>query len=128
MSSPSDLLYTKSHEWVRRDGNVIEVGITDYAQNSLGDVVHVEMPDEGDDFEQGGELAEIESVKAVSNIYAPASGSVVAINEAIEDEPELVNNDAYGEGWLFKLELSDASELDALLNADAYDQHVEAQG
>lgn len=128
MSSPSDLLYTKSHEWVRRDGNVIVVGITDYAQNSLGDVVHVEMPDEGDDFEQGGELAEIESVKAVSNIYAPASGSVVAINEAIEDEPELVNNDAYGGGWLFKLELSDASELDSLLNADAYDQHVEAQG
>ena len=128
MSSPSDLLYTKSHEWVRRDGNVIVVGITDYAQNSLGDVVHVEMPDEGDAFEQGGELAEIESVKAVSSIYAPASGSVVATNEAVEDEPELVNNDAYGDGWLFKLEMSDASELDALLNADAYDQHVEAQG
>ena len=128
MSSPSDLLYTKSHEWVRRDGNIIVVGITDYAQNSLGDVVHVEMPDEGDAFEQGGELAEIESVKAVSNIYAPASGSVVAINEAIEDEPELVNNDAYGDGWLFKLELSDAGELDTLLSADSYDQHVEAQG
>ena len=128
MSSPSDLLYTKSHEWVRRDGNIVVVGITDYAQNSLGDVVHVEMPDEGDAFEQGGELAEIESVKAVSNIYAPASGSVVAINEAIEDEPELVNNDAYGDGWLFKLELSDAAELDTLLSADAYDRHVEAQG
>ena len=126
MSSPSDLLYTKSHEWVRRDGNIVVVGITDYAQNSLGDVVHVEMPDEGDAFEQGGELAEIESVKAVSNIYAPASGSVVAINEAIEDEPELVNNDAYGDGWLFKLELSDAAELDTLLSADAYDRHVEA--
>ncbi len=128
MSSPSDLLYTQSHEWVRRDGNTIVMGITDYAQGSLGDVVHVEMPEEGDAFEQGAELAEIESVKAVSSIYAPVSGTVLSINEAIEDEPEVVNNDAYGGGWLVTLEMTDATELDSLLSADAYDRHVESQG
>ena len=128
MSSPSDLLFTKSHEWVRRDGNTIVMGITDYAQGSLGDVVHVEMPEEGDEFEQGAELAEIESVKAVSSIYAPVSGTVISVNEAIEDEPEAVNNDAYGGGWLATLEMSDASQLDGLLSADAYDRHVESQG
>ena len=128
MSSPQDLLYTKSHEWVRREGDIAVVGITHYAQNSLGDVVHVEMPEEGDRFEQGSELAEIESVKAVSSIYAPVSGVVVAVNEAIEDGPEVVNDDAYGDGWLFKLTMTDASELDTLLSAEAYGQHTEAQG
>ena len=128
MSSPSDLFYTQSHEWVRRDGNTIVMGITDYAQGSLGDVVHVEMPEEGDSFEQGAELAEIESVKAVSSIYAPVSGTVLSINEAIEDEPEVVNNDAYGGGWIATLEMTDATELDSLLSADAYDRHVESQG
>ena len=128
MSSPPDLFYTQSHEWVRRDGTTIVMGITDYAQGSLGDVVHVEMPEEGDAFEQGAELAEIESVKAVSSIYAPVSGTVISINEAIEDEPEVVNNDAYGAGWLVTLEMADAAELDSLLSADAYDRHVESQG
>ncbi|MBO85470.1 MAG: glycine cleavage system protein H [Deltaproteobacteria bacterium] len=128
MSSPQDLRYTKSHEWVRREGDTVVVGITHYAQNSLGDVVHVEMPEEGDAFEQGAEAAEIESVKAVSSIYAPVSGTVLGINEAIEDGPEVVNDDAYGEGWLFKLSLADASELESLMSAEAYGQHIEAEG
>ena len=128
MSTPSDLRFTTSHEWVRQDGDSVVVGITDYAQGSLGDVVHVEMPEEDDSFDKGAEAAEIESVKAVSSIYAPVSGTVSAVNEAIEDEPEAVNNDPYGAGWLFKLDIRDASELESLLSADEYDQHVEAQG
>lgn len=128
MSTPTDLRFTASHEWVRIDGNHAIVGITDHAQSALGDVVHVEMPDPDDSFEKGAEIAEIESVKAVSSIYAPVSGTVVEVNEAIEDEPETVNESPYGDGWLFKLELSSADELDELLDADAYDALVAEAG
>ena len=127
MSSPANLRYTSSHEWVRIDGDTATVGITDYAQGSLGDVVHVEMPDTDEAFQKGAEVAEIESVKAVSSIYAPVSGTIEEVNEGIEDEPELVNSDAYGAGWLFKMSLSDAGELDGLMTADAYDAHLAAQ-
>ena len=128
MSTPSDLRFTESHEWVRVDGDTITVGITAYAQSSLGDVVYVDMPDVDDAFAQGDELAEIESVKAVSNIYAPLSGSVLEVNEDIEDSPEAVNEAPYGAGWLFKMTLDDASELDSLLDAAAYDAHTAAAG
>ena len=128
MSTPTDLRYTKSHEWVRVDGDIVTVGITAYAQSSLGDVVYVDMPDVDDAFEQGDDLAEIESVKAVSNIYAPVSGSVTETNENIEDSPEVVNEDPYGDGWLIKMILNDAAELDSLLDAAAYDAHTAAAG
>jgi glycine cleavage system H protein len=127
MSSPANLRYTSSHEWVRIDGDTATVGITDYAQSSLGDVVHVEMPDTDEHFDKGAEVAEIESVKAVSSIYAPVSGTIQEVNEGIEDEPEVVNSDAYGAGWLFKMSLSDAGELDGLMTADAYEAHLAAQ-
>ena len=128
MSTPTDLRYTASHEWVRVDGDTVTVGITAYAQASLGDVVYVDMPDTDDAFSQGDELAEIESVKAVSNIYAPVSGTVTEVNEDIEDSPEVVNEDPYGAGWLFKLSMDDASELDGLLDAAAYDAHTAEAG
>ena len=128
MSTPTDLRYTTSHEWVRVDGDIVTVGITAYAQSSLGDVVYVDMPDVDDAFEQGADLAEIESVKAVSNIYAPVSGTVTETNENIEDSPEVVNEDPYGNGWLIKLSLNDAAELDSLLDAAAYDAHTAAAG
>ena len=128
MSTPSDLRFTRSHEWVRVDGDTVTVGITAFAQSSLGDVVYVDMPDVDDAFAQGDELAEIESVKAVSNIYAPMSGTVLEVNEDIEDSPEAVNEDPYGAGWLFKMTLDDASELDSLLDASAYDAHAAAAG
>ena len=128
MSTPTDLRFTESHEWVRVDGNTVTVGITAYAQSSLGDVVYVDMPDVDDAFSQGDELAEIESVKAVSNIYAPVSGTVTEVNEDIEDGPEVVNEDPYSAGWLFKMTLDDASELDGLLDAAAYDAHTAAAG
>lgn len=127
MSTPTDLRFTPSHEWVRLDGNSITVGISEYAQGSLGDVVHVEMPDTDDTFDKGAEAAEIESVKAVSSIYAPMSGTVTETNEAIEDEPELVNSEPYAGGWLFKMEVSSPDELDGLLTAEAYDALVAAQ-
>ena len=120
MNVPSDLRYVKSHEWVRLDGDVATVGITDHAQDQLGEVVYVDMPDEGDEFEAGGELGEIESSKAVSAIYAPISGEVVAVNEALDDEPETVNSSPYGDGWLVKIKLSDPSEVESLLDAAAY--------
>jgi glycine cleavage system H protein len=128
MSTPTDLRFTKSHEWVRIDGDTATVGISAYAQSSLGDVVYVDMPEEGDSFDQGDELAEIESVKAVSSIYAPVSGAVTAVNADLEDSPETVNEDPYGAGWLFKLEMSDASELDGMLNPAAYDAHTAEAG
>jgi glycine cleavage system H protein len=127
MATPTNLRYTPSHEWVRVDGNTVTVGITEYAQSSLGDVVHVEMPESGDDFEKGAEAAEIESVKAVSNIYAPISGTIVAVNESIEDDPEQVNNSPYSDGWLFQMTIEDPAELDGLLDAAAYDAVVAEQ-
>lgn len=128
MSTPTDLRFTTSHEWVRVDGTTATVGITHFAQESLGDVVYVDMPEEGDSVNKGDEAAEIESVKAVSNIYAPVSGSVAAVNADIEDGPEVVNSDCYGEAWLFKITMSDVSELDSLMDAAAYDAHVAEQG
>lgn len=117
----SDLLYRDSHEWVRNEGDgTVVVGISDHAQAALGDMVFIELPDTGDTFAQSDACAVIESVKAASDAYAPVSGEVIEVNADLEDSPELVNSDPYGDGWLFKVKLSDPAELDGLLSADAY--------
>lgn len=118
---PSDLRYTESHEWVSiEDDGIVRVGITDHAQTQLGDLVFVELPEEEAQLNQGDACAVVESVKAASDIYAPISGTVIAINEALEDDPGLVNNDPYGDGWLFSLRPDDEEQIDGLLDAEAY--------
>ena len=120
MTVPQELRYSSEHEWVRVDGTTARVGITDFAQESLGDVVFVQLPDVGVDVVAGASAAEIESTKSVSDVYVPVSGVVTAVNEALVAAPELVNQDPYGEGWIVELTLADASELDLLMNAEAY--------
>lgn len=123
---PTELKYASSHEWVRNEGDgTFTVGISDHAQGLLGDMVFIDLPDVGDEVEAGEDCAVGESVKAASDIYAPISGEVVAINEELEDSPELVNSDAFGEGWLFRVKASDESELEALLDAAAYGESIE---
>jgi glycine cleavage system H protein len=117
---PEELIYTKEDEWVRREGDHVVIGVTDFAQNQLGDIVFVELPEVGTATEAGVPFGTIESVKAVSDLFAPISGEVLSINEALEDKPELVNEACYGEGWLFSLRPSDPGELDRLLDAKAY--------
>lgn len=119
-NTPAELKYAASHEWARLDGDVVTVGISDHAQDALGDLVFVELPDIGTQVAAGDEAGVVESVKAASDIYAPVSGEIVAVNEALVDAPEIVNGDPYGDGWLYKIKVSDASELDKLLSADAY--------
>ena len=119
-----DFKFTKEHEWVKVEGDIAVVGITDYAQKELGDVVYVELPEVGNTYEKDEACSNIESVKAVSDIYAPVSGEITEVNEALEDNPEIVNKDPYGEGWLFKLELENPDELKELMNAEAYDEYV----
>ena len=116
----TDTRYTKEHEWIRIEGEAATVGITDHAQQALGDVVFVQLPEVGDQIDQGGEAGEIESVKAVSAIYAPISGEVVEVNGALDDDPETVNQAPYGGGWLFKIRLSNPAEIEGLLSADGY--------
>ena len=118
---PTELKYAKTHEWVRDEGDgTITVGITDHAQGQLGDLVFVDLPEVGDDVDAGADCAVVESVKAASDIYTPASGEIVAVNSVLADTPEIVNEDAFGTGWLFKVKMSDASELDSLLDAAGY--------
>jgi glycine cleavage system H protein len=118
---PDDLTYTKEHEWVASTGDdTVRIGITDYAQDQLGDVVFVQLPAVGETTRQGDSLGEVESTKSVSDVYAPLSGEVVARNDALEETPELVNSDPYGEGWMIELRLTEPGELDELLDADAY--------
>jgi glycine cleavage system H protein len=117
---PEELRYTNEHEWVRLDGDVATIGITDFAQDSLGDVVFVQLPDVGLMVEGAGSCAEVESTKSVSDIYAPVAGKVVEVNSALDDTPELLNQDPYGGGWIFKLEVADAGDVDGLLDAVAY--------
>ena len=120
MSVPQELKYVASHEWVQLDGDIATIGITDHAQEALGDVVYVDLPDVGADVERGAECGEVESVKAVSALYAPVSGEVTEVNEALEDAPETVNSAPYGDGWLFRVQLSDTDELAELLDAAGY--------
>ena len=125
MTNPSDLRYIEEHDWVRvDDAGLATFGITDHAQDSLGDVVFVDLPDPGAEVTQSEPFGEIESVKAVSELIAPASGKVVERNEAVVDAPELVNESPYGDGWLVKVELADASELDGLMSAEEYDSFL----
>ncbi|MGZ4675504.1 MAG: glycine cleavage system protein GcvH [Acidimicrobiia bacterium] len=121
MTTPADLKYSTEHEWVRVDGGRAVVGITDYAQDALGDVVYVDLPDVGLLVVAHASIAEIESTKSVSEVYCPVSGTVVEVNGALDDAPESINADPYGAGWLFTVELSDPTELDALLDAAGYE-------
>ena len=127
MVIPPDLRYTKEHEWVRVDDGIGTVGITDYAQDQLGDVVYVDLPSPGKQLSQLAVFGEIESVKAVSELYAPVSGEVVESNGALADKPELINDSPYGEGWLMKLRLGDESEVEKLLTADQYSDFIERE-
>ena len=126
MTVPSDLRYTRDHEWVRIDGDEVTVGITAYAADQLGDIVFVELPDTGRALEGAKAFGVVESVKAVSDLFAPVAGEVVATNDALAGGPELVNSDPYGDGWMIRIRVADAAELDDLLDADAYDALVAA--
>ena len=121
---PEDLRYTEQHEWARLSGDTVRVGITSFAQDALGDIVFVSLPVEGAQVEAGQSFGEVESTKSVSDIYAPVTGTVVATNTALETQPELINSDPYGEGWLCEIQLADRSQYDGLLDASAYDELV----
>ena len=125
MNFPQELLYTDDHEYCKVDGDVVTIGVTEYAQEQLGDITYVELPEIGDSFSKGDTLGVIEAVKAASDIFSPVSGEVVEINENLEDNPELVNSECYEGGWIMKIKLSDSSELDGLMKADAYKATVE---
>ena len=124
MNIPEDLQYTKSHEWVRIEGDTATIGITDHAQDELGDVVFVELPEEGDTFDAGESFGTVESVKAVSDLYTPVGGEVVEVNSALEDAPENINEDPYGEGWIVKLRTTDRADL---LSPEEYEKVVEEE-
>lgn len=124
MNIPRDLRYTQSHEWVRIKGGVATIGVTDFAQHQLSDLTFVELPDVGDEVAGSDEVAVVESVKAASDIYAPISGRITAINEKVIEHPELINTDPYGEGWLFKIAVSDPAEIADLLDADGYEEQL----
>ena len=124
---PTELKYTKSHEWVRDEGDgSVTVGISDHAQELLGDLVFVELPEVGDAVSAGSECAVVESVKAASDVYSPVNGEVVAINESLADAPETINSDAFGTGWMFRVKLADAEQLNDLLDADSYSEVMES--
>jgi len=127
MATPQDLFYAKTHEWVSLDEGIATVGITDFAQSQLSDLTFVELPEVGDELKAGDEVAVVESVKAAADIYAPVAGEVVGINSELEDAPELINKDAFGAGWLFKLKMADESEVDNMLDADSYDELCPAE-
>ncbi len=114
------LKYAKEHEWVKKEGDTVKIGITDYAQDQLGDIVFVELPEVDSEFDKGEEFGNLESTKAVSDLYMPIGGKIVAINEALEDDSELVNKDPYGDGWMVEVALSDPAEVEALMDKDAY--------
>ena len=124
MNIPEHLKYSNDHEWVAVDGDIATVGITDYAQGELGDLVFVELPDVDSEVTQGDSFGTVEAVKAVSDLFAPISGTVTEIHEALADDPEVVNKDPYGDGWMIKIKMSSADELDALLDAEGYKELV----
>ena len=125
MNVPDDLKYSSDHEWIRVDGNRIHVGITDYAQDALGDVVFVQVPEQGAVVAAGAGISEVESTKSVSDIYAPVAGTIVEVNDALDGAPEQLNADPYGDGWICVIEVADASALDGLLDAAAYRNLIE---
>jgi glycine cleavage system H protein len=123
---PTEYLYSREHEWIRVDGDVAVVGITEFAQEELGEVVFVELPEVGQVFNTGDELGTIESVKAVAEVYTPVAGEVVEVNDAVVDDPELLNDDPHSEGWLIKIRFSSASDLKELMNAEKYEEYVKS--
>jgi glycine cleavage system H protein len=127
MEFPGELRYTKEHEWVAADGNRARIGITDYAQDALGDIVYVQPPEVGRTVTAMAACAEVESTKSVSDIYAPVGGTILEVNTALDDAPEKINQSPYGDGWMFVIEMSDPSEVDGLLDAAAYRRLVEEQ-
>jgi glycine cleavage system H protein len=126
-TNPSDLKYSKDHEWVRVNGTQATIGITSFAQQQLGDIVFIDLPKAGATLEQGGAIGTIESVKAVAEIYMPLKGKIVEINEMLNDEPEMVNDDPYGDGWLAKLQIADTSQLKDLMSANQYDEFIKEE-
>lgn len=127
MNAPDDLKYTKEHEWVKIEGKVATIGVTDYAQEQLGDIVYVELPSEGEEIAKEETLGSLESVKAVSDCYAPISGKVREVNSILGENPETINEDCYGEGWIVKMEISDPIELEDLMSNDDYRAYVEEE-
>jgi len=125
---PKNFRYSEDHEWLNIEGEVAIVGITDHAQKQLGDIVFVEVPEVDDEFEKGDEVGSIESVKAVAEMFLPVSGTIIEVNEALEDSPETLNKDPHGEGWILKVQLSNMSELDSLMDSDAYQKYLEEEG
>ncbi len=125
MNIPDDLQYSTDHEWIRVDGNRVRVGITDYAQDALGDVVFVQVPDQGATVAAGAGISEVESTKSVSDIYAPVAGTIVEVNSDLDDSPERLNGDPYGEGWICVIEVEDASAITGLLDAEGYRKLIE---
>ena len=127
--NPEELKYVETHEWVREDGDrTVIVGITDYAQSALGDVVYVELPEVDSEVEMGDEVAVVESVKAASDIYAPLSGTIMEVNESLDDNPELINSDPYRDGWFFRLKLRDVEELSSLMDSESYSELCDNEG
>ncbi len=124
MNFPTNVKYTNEHEWIRLEGEEAYVGITDYAQTQLGDIVFVDIPTEGETLEKGETFGSIEVVKTVSDLFLPIGGEIIEVNPALEDNPELVNNDPYGEGWIIRIKPTDVSEIDDLLDAEAYKQLI----
>jgi glycine cleavage system H protein len=122
--NPEDLLYSSEHEWVRRKGDRVVLGITDYAQQALGDIVYLEVPDEGTQVVADEAFAEVESVKAVSDIYSPVTGEIVKVNQKVIDSPEIIHEDPYGKGWIVVIEMSDPTELDNLMTAEEYEEFI----
>lgn len=128
MNTPAELLYSEMHTWVREEGNgVVTVGLTDYAQDQLGEMVAVVLPEEGDEVHASDEVVNLESAKTTSDVYSPLSGTIIAINEDLQEAPSFVNSDPYGDGWFFQLKLSDIEELDELLDAETYQEELEEE-
>ena len=126
MKIPAELKYTEDHEWIRVEGEIATVGVTDFAQGELGDVVFIEIETEGEELNKGDTFGTVEAVKTVSDLFMPIGGEVIEVNAALVDEPELVNKDAYGKGWMIKIKMSNPSELDELLSADDYQKMIES--
>jgi glycine cleavage system H protein len=127
MNIPTELVYSKEHEWLRVEENIVTIGITDYAQEELGDIVNVELPDENDEVQKDEAFGAVESVKASSEIFSPVSGKVTEVNEPLLDAPETINEDPYDEGWMIRIEMKDSSELDTLMDAAAYEAYIKEE-
>ena len=125
MNTPNDIKYTKEHEWVSLDGETATIGITDYAQSQLGDIVFVEFPDINSEINQNETFGVIEAVKTVADLFAPVSGEIIEVNSSLEDSPNLINSDPYGSGWIIKVKIKDSNEYNGLMSSDVYEEHIQ---